>query len=226
MWRKQEEPKVSPTPQNVVAPNSTMSPAATVPAQTAHVNSQTSVQPVSHVAEVAAATKTPVSIVCKGISIRGQVTGTEDFQIDGEVNGTVQMTGGRVMIGPEGRMTGNIDAREIIVRGELKGNLRAGERILVGSTGRWQGDGVSPRLGIEEGATVKGKLEVAEEKKPAAPKVETAKPAAQAAPPASAPVASGNGASPLKDQAGSSGSSPAHENAAELVKVGTVPASN
>lgn len=223
MWRKQEEPKVSPTPQNIVAPSSTMPPAATVPAQSPQVNSQINAQPVSHVAEVAPAPKTPTSIVCKGISIRGEVTGTEDFQIDGEVNGTVQMSGGRVMIGPEGRVTGNIDAREIIVRGELKGNLRAGERILVGRTGIWRGDGVSPRLGIEEGAVVKGKLEVAEEKKPVAPKVEAAKPASVAAPVASAPAGSGNGASSSKDLNGSNGSSSSHDNAAELAKVGTVP---
>jgi cytoskeletal protein CcmA (bactofilin family) len=119
-----------------------------------------------------------VSVVCKGISIRGEVTGDEDLQIDGELSGSVKLAGARVMIGNDGRVVGNIQAREIIVRGTLKGNLRASERILMGSTGRWEGDGVSPRLAIEEGATVRGNLEVAEtaEKKAAPAKVE--KPAA------------------------------------------------
>jgi cytoskeletal protein CcmA (bactofilin family) len=235
MWRRQEEPKVSSVPQSVVAPASTTSPSATVPPQATQVSSQPSAQPVAQVAEVAAAPKTATSIVCKGISIRGQVTGSEDLQIDGEVNGTVQLAGGRVMIGPEGRVTGNIDAREIIVRGELKGNLRAGERILVGRTGVWQGDGVSPRLGIEEGAVVKGKLEVAEEKKPAAPKVVAApKPENVVAPAASAPASSsssassgnGNGASLPKEQTGANGNANAHENVTELAKIGTGPSGN
>jgi cytoskeletal protein CcmA (bactofilin family) len=129
-----------------------------------------------------------VSVVCKGITIRGEVTGDEDLQIDGELSGSVKLGGARVMIGPEGRVAGNIQAREIIVRGTLKGNLRASERILMGSTGRWEGDGVSPRLAIEEGATVRGNLEVAEtpEKKPAPAPAKVEKPTVVTAPSAAA----------------------------------------
>jgi cytoskeletal protein CcmA (bactofilin family) len=194
MWRKQEEQKVPPSPQNVVV---TPPPAqVSVPP----VIQQSAPQAAPPVAYSAPAPKNAVSIVCKGISIRGEVWGDEDLQIDGELSGTVKLIGARVSIGPEGRVAGNIQAREIIVRGTLKGNLRASERILMGSTGRWEGDGVSPRLAIEEGATVRGNLEVADapEKKAAAPapapaKVE--KPATVAATPAAAPANGGNGAS-------------------------------
>jgi cytoskeletal protein CcmA (bactofilin family) len=198
MWRKQEEQKVPPSPQNVVVtppppqissqPSAPSSPVASAP------------QAAPPVAYSAPAPKNAVSIVCKGISIRGEVWGDEDLQIDGELSGTVKLVGARVSIGPEGRVAGNIQAREIIVRGTLKGNLRASERILMGSTGRWEGDGVSPRLAIEEGATVRGNLEVADapEKKAAAPapapvpaKVE--KPAVVASAPAAAPASGGNG---------------------------------
>jgi cytoskeletal protein CcmA (bactofilin family) len=198
MWRKQEEQKVPPSPQNVVA--------TPPPAQisTPPVAQQSAPQAAPPVAYSAPAPKNAVSIVCKGISIRGEVWGDEDLQIDGELSGTVKLIGARVSIGPEGRVAGNIQAREIIVRGTLKGNLRASERILMGGTGRWEGDGVSPRLAIEEGATVRGNLEVADspEKKAAAapapaPKVE--KPAAVATPAvaasAPAPANGGNGAS-------------------------------
>jgi cytoskeletal protein CcmA (bactofilin family) len=188
MWRKQEEQKVPPSPQNVVA---------TPPASqySTPSNVQTHAPQVAPPAPVAPAPKNALSIVCKGITIRGEVFGDEDLQIDGELTGSVKLSGARVSIGPEGRVAGNIQAREIIVRGTLKGNLRASERILMGSTGRWEGDGVSPRLAIEEGATVRGNLEVADspEKKsapapaPAAVKVE--KPAASV----SSPVASPNG---------------------------------
>lgn len=162
MWRRQEEPKASPSPRSVVV----TPPAGAAPPQSTPQYSQPYVQPVAqHVAPAPPEPKAPLSIVSKGISINGQVTGTEDLQIDGEVKGTVQLPAGRVMIGPEGRMSGNIQAREIVVRGTLKGNLRASERILVGKTGRWEGDSTSPRLAIEEGAMVHGKIEVAEEKK-------------------------------------------------------------
>jgi cytoskeletal protein CcmA (bactofilin family) len=197
MWRKQEEQKVPPSPQNVVV--------TPPPAQISipPVVQQSAPQAAPPVAYSAPASRS-VSIVCKGISIRGEVWGDEDLQIDGELSGTVKLEGARVSIGPEGRVAGNIQAREIIVRGTLKGNLRASERILMGSTGRWEGDGVSPRLAIEEGATVRGNLEVADapEKKaaaaapvvpPAAPKVE--KPAPLAQTPAAAPANGGNGAS-------------------------------
>ena len=180
MWRRQEEQKVPPSPQNVVV----TPPAVHSPIQPAtQASAPQVVPPVMHAAP---APKNAVSIVCKGITIRGEVTGDEDLQIDGELSGSVKLAGARVSIGPEGRVAGNIQAREIIVRGTLKGNLRASERILMGGTGRWEGDGVSPRLAIEEGATVRGNLEVAEtpEKKtapaPASSKVE--KPVAAAAP--------------------------------------------
>ena len=192
MWRKQEEQKVPPSPQNVVStpppPQFSTPPPAPVSAP----------QVAPPVQQAAPAPKNAVSIVCKGITIRGEVFGDEDLQIDGELSGSVKLAGARVSIGPEGRVSGNITAREIIVRGTLKGNLRASERILMGGTGRWEGDGVSPRLAIEEGATVRGNLEVADapEKKAAAapapaPKVE--KPAAVVTP-AATPSNGGNGA--------------------------------
>jgi cytoskeletal protein CcmA (bactofilin family) len=184
MWRRQEEQKVPPSPQNVVV----TPPAATISNQPAtHLSTPQAAPPVTFSAP---APKNAVSVVCKGITIRGEVTGDEDLQIDGELSGSVKLGGARVMIGPEGRVAGNIQAREIIVRGTLKGNLRASERILMGSTGRWEGDGVSPRLAIEEGATVRGNLEVAEtpEKKAAPAPAKVEKPVAAVTTPAATPA--------------------------------------
>jgi cytoskeletal protein CcmA (bactofilin family) len=150
MWRRQEEPKASPSPQNV-----SVTPAApAIPVQTAPQH----VQPIAKPEPP----KPAVSVVCKGISINGQVTGSEDLQIDGELRGSVKLGNGRVVIGTDGHVNGDIEAREVIVRGELKGNLRASGLVLIGPTGRWQGDSVSPRLVIEDGAVVSGKLEVAQ----------------------------------------------------------------
>jgi cytoskeletal protein CcmA (bactofilin family) len=199
MWRKQEEQKVPPSPQNVVVTPPSSQISSQPSTQSTPVSSAPQAAPPVAYSAPAPAPKNAVSIVCKGISIRGEVWGDEDLQIDGELSGTVKLVGARVSIGPEGRVAGNIQAREIIVRGTLKGNLRASERILMGSTGRWEGDGVSPRLAIEEGATVRGNLEVADapEKKAAAASAPTVakveKPAAVAAAPSAAPVNGVNG---------------------------------
>jgi hypothetical protein len=100
MWRRQEEPKVPPSPQNVVV----TPPAATISNQpTPQVSAPQVAPPVTHAAP---APKNALSVVCKGITIRGEVTGDEDLQIDGELSGSVKLAGARVMIGPEGRVAG------------------------------------------------------------------------------------------------------------------------
>jgi len=201
MWRRQDEPKVSPSPQNVVVTPPT--PVVAPPPKPQVI------EPV--------VPKALSSLVSKGICIKGEVTGNEDIQLDGEVHGSLRLAGSRVLIGQEGRVIGDIEAREIVVRGTLKGNLLASERILVGHTGRWKGNSISPRLVIEEGAMVSGNLEVAEarEKKssrPAERPVQHNK-GTNGAPISSQPT-SGNGAS-VSNQAPSSsaptGSSLAHE---------------
>lgn len=146
MWRRQDEPKVSPSPQNVVV---TPPPQAVAPPPKPQV-----IEPV--------VPKAASSLVCKGITIKGEVTGNEDIQVDGEVHGSLRLAGSRVLIGQDGRVTGDIEAREIVIRGTLKGNLLASERILVGHTGRWKGNSISPRLVIDEGGVVSGNLEVAQ----------------------------------------------------------------
>jgi cytoskeletal protein CcmA (bactofilin family) len=102
----------------------------------------------------------PISIISRGLVISGEVTGGEDVEIDGQLRGSVRLAGARMLITPDGNVSGNIEAREVVVRGKLKGNVVAGERILVGATGVWEGDSVSPRLVIEDGAVVNGKLEI------------------------------------------------------------------
>ncbi|HET9401848.1 MAG TPA: polymer-forming cytoskeletal protein [Candidatus Acidoferrales bacterium] len=103
-------------------------------------------------------------MISKGLSVSGEITGSEDLQVDGELRGTLKMGGARVTITPEGRSSAMIEAREVVIRGNMNGNTRATERVVVGSSGVWQGDAVAPRLMIEEGAIIHGKFEVAQPK--------------------------------------------------------------
>src|SRR5713101_6366580 len=139
MWRKQEEPKPSSPATDLV-----VSPAPEQPRSLA-----------AHPVEPAAAGN-----VSKAISIKGEISGREDLFIDGEVHGSIHITEGNVTIGPNGRVTADIEAREIFVRGKVKGSLRGRERVQIGRTGEASGDILTRRLVVEEGATLSGKIDV------------------------------------------------------------------
>jgi len=174
MWLRREEPK-----QNQQQPNAVpTSPSVAQPA----TNAAQAVSPAAPVAPVASAPAVPpreasvvqspvvraperaASVISKGISVNGEIIGSEDLQVDGELRGTVRMTGARVTITPDGRTSANIEAREVVIRGNLSGNIRATDRLVIGQSGVWQGEAVAPRLMIEEGAIIHGKMEVAQPK--------------------------------------------------------------
>ena len=92
----------------------------------------------------------------KAVVIEGEITGQDDLFIDGQVRGNIRLTGGKLTIGPDGRVTADIEAREVVVRGELTGNIKAQDRVRIASTGKMKGE-ISTRLfSIEEGALVHG----------------------------------------------------------------------
>src|SRR5712692_10222352 len=140
MWRKQEEPKPSSPATGLV-----VSPAPEQPRSLA-------AHPV-----IAGGGAGNVS---EAIPIKGAISGREDLFIDGEVHGSIHITEGNVTIGPNGRVTADIEAREIFVRGEVKGSLRGRERVQIGRTGEATGDILTRRLVVEEGATLSGKIDV------------------------------------------------------------------
>jgi cytoskeletal protein CcmA (bactofilin family) len=92
--------------------------------------------------------------------IKGEVRGTDDLYIDGEVRGTIELTNGRVTIGPHGKISADVDAREIIVRGKVSGSLLGRDRVEIGSTGEVNGDISTLRISIGEGAQIHSKVEI------------------------------------------------------------------
>jgi cytoskeletal protein CcmA (bactofilin family) len=102
----------------------------------------------------------------KSVSIKGELSGSEDIYIDGQVEGTVQLAGNSLTIGPNGRVRANISARNIIVGGSLDGNIQAAERTELRKTAVVNGDVQTRRIAIEEGAYFKGKLDIQSEAKP------------------------------------------------------------
>lgn len=97
--------------------------------------------------------------ISQGIKIKGEVTGKEDLFIDGNLEGKLDMGGGSVTVGPNGKVKADIQAREIIVRGNVQGKLSGRDRVQLWNTGSVMGEVQTERLSIEDGAVFRGKVE-------------------------------------------------------------------
>ena len=96
----------------------------------------------------------------KSLVIKGEVTGSESLYIDGRVEGSINLAGNRVTIGRNGIVAANINAREIVVLGKVRGNLTASDRVDIRSDGSLTGDVVAARISIEDGAFFKGGIDI------------------------------------------------------------------
>jgi cytoskeletal protein CcmA (bactofilin family) len=93
-----------------------------------------------------------------GIIIKGEISGQGDFILDGAFEGKVRLPDGTFTVGPHAKVTAEIEAREIIVRGEVVGTLRARERVHISSTGRLTGDMDTRGIIVEDGAILHSKV--------------------------------------------------------------------
>jgi cytoskeletal protein CcmA (bactofilin family) len=92
--------------------------------------------------------------------IKGEVTGSESLYIDGRVEGSINLSGNRVTVGRNGVVSANINAREIVVLGKVRGNLTASDRVDIRSDGSLTGDVIAARISIEDGAFFKGGIDI------------------------------------------------------------------
>jgi len=95
-----------------------------------------------------------------GLRVQGEISGNEDLQIDGTVDGHVHLGERRLTIGATARVTADVQAREVVVFGNVKGNLRAKDRIEIKKDGSVIGDLTTARIMIEDGAYFKGSIEI------------------------------------------------------------------
>jgi cytoskeletal protein CcmA (bactofilin family) len=110
---------------------------------------------------VATATTTAdQATIGKSLVIKGEVTGSESLYIDGRVEGSINLSGNRVTVGRNGVVAANINAREIVVLGKVRGNLTASDRVDIRSDGSLTGDVVAARISIEDGAFFKGGIDI------------------------------------------------------------------
>jgi len=125
----------------------------------------------------------------KSVIIKGELSGSEDLYVDGQVEGSIELSGNRLIIGPHGQVRANVNAKGVIVQGKLEGNISASERAELTKSAVVIGDIATQRVAIEEGAYFKGKVDIQRETAKADAKVEGTKPASSA----SASAAAGAG---------------------------------
>jgi len=99
-------------------------------------------------------------LIGKSLKVKGAITGHEDLYVDGEIEGSVELEENSLTVGPNGNVNADIKARDITVLGRLNGNVRAGERIEIRKTGSLEGDIVTSRIVIEDGAIFKGSIDI------------------------------------------------------------------
>jgi cytoskeletal protein CcmA (bactofilin family) len=143
MWKRDEavKPTSQPTPAAPVASN---------------------VQPSAPVAQQAAPARIERDLVNigKSVVIKGELSGSEDLTIEGQVEGKIELKDHLLTIGPNGRIKAQVFAKAVIVLGEVNGNVHASEKVDIRDGGSVDGDIVSPRVAIAEGAHFRGSVDM------------------------------------------------------------------
>lgn len=93
------------------------------------------------------------------VTVTGDITADEDLLVDGRVNGSIRVPGHAIVIGPAADIKGDVVARVADLRGRVDSTVVASERAIVRSSAQISGRVVSPRLVVEEGATINGQLD-------------------------------------------------------------------
>jgi cytoskeletal protein CcmA (bactofilin family) len=172
MWKPTNQPTPgSPTPEPqrpTPTPTPSLEPAPVAAPRNATLNSQDQ------------------ATIGKSLVIKGEVSGSESLYIDGRVEGSINLSGNRVTIGRNGVVNANINAREIVVTGKVRGNLTASDRVDIRNEGSLTGDVIAQRISIEDGAFFKGGIDIRKPGQKANGEMKETAPAETSAPAAAA----------------------------------------
>jgi cytoskeletal protein CcmA (bactofilin family) len=119
----------------------------------------------------------------KSVVIKGELNGSEDLTIEGQVEGKIELKDHVLTIGPNGKIKAQVFAKALIVLGEVHGNVNATDKVEIRDGGSVDGDIVAPRVAIADGAHFRGSVDMQRKGPEAAAKPQAQpRPAAQAAP--------------------------------------------
>lgn len=103
----------------------------------------------------------------RSVVLKGELTGSEDLAIEGQIEGKIELRDHVLTIGPNAKINAQIFAKSVVVLGEVHGNITASEKVDIRDNGSVDGDITAPRVAIAEGARFRGKVEM--QRKPAVP---------------------------------------------------------
>lgn len=96
----------------------------------------------------------------KAVKINGQIYSREDLYVDGDVEGTIELQEHRLTVGPNGKVHSSVKAREVVVLGNIQGNVDASDKLEIRKDARLVGDIKTARIIIEDGAYFKGSIDI------------------------------------------------------------------
>jgi len=140
-----------------------------------------------------------VAHIGKSVIVKGELSGSEDLYLDGEVEGSIELRGHSLTIGPNGRVRANVHAKDVVVHGKVDGNVRGNDRVELKKSAVLNGDIFTQRIMIEDGAFFKGAIDIQRGEKSADTKAEPKK---DAVPNSSTPTSSQSTPSPSYSSAG------------------------
>ena len=143
MWKRKEESSVNPA----VNPIKEVTSVSTLPQERKmEMGHETAKGTMAHIG--------------KSVLIKGELSGSEDLFIDGKVEGTIELREHNLSVGPNGQVHANINAKEVVVLGTVKGDILAVDRVEIKKSGSLRGDVVAARVVIEDGAYFKGSVDI------------------------------------------------------------------
>jgi cytoskeletal protein CcmA (bactofilin family) len=96
----------------------------------------------------------------KSVVIKGELSGSEDLTIEGQVDGKIELRQNVLTIGPNGKIKAQVFAKSVIILGEVTGNVTANEKVDIRDNGSVDGDIAAPRVAIAEGAHFRGSIDM------------------------------------------------------------------
>jgi cytoskeletal protein CcmA (bactofilin family) len=99
------------------------------------------------------------------LTIKGEISGSEALYIDGRIEGKINMPESRVTIGRNGKVDASIQAKEVVIMGKVNGNIECSDRVDIRAEGSVSGDISTVRITVEDGAALKGGIQVRAEGK-------------------------------------------------------------
>ena len=144
MWKRDESVKPAPPP--APPPAAPVAPAVSMPAASSERRTQT--------------LQGENVNIGKSVVIKGELSGSEDLTIEGNVEGRIELKENILTIGPNGKIRAEVFAKSVIVLGEVTGNVTASEKVDIRDNGSVDGDITSPRVAIAEGAHFRGSVDM------------------------------------------------------------------